>query len=70
MCSVRVPERPLKLPFTLEIIMCLTLNSAWECAGSSFQVVVVAGVEVVVAMGWLLSPSWMREEDIRCNKYF
>ena len=52
----RVPERPLKLPFTLEIIMCLTLNSAVEWAGSSFQVVTVAGVVVVVAMGWLLSP--------------
>jgi hypothetical protein len=49
--------------------MCLTLNSADEWAGSSFQVVMEVAV-VVVAMDWLLSPSWMRSEDIRCNKYF
>ena len=33
--------------FTLEIIMCLTLNSALECAGSSFQVVLEVGTDVV-----------------------
>jgi hypothetical protein len=37
---------------TFEIIMCLTLNSATECAGSRFQVVVevcgVASVPMVV----------------------
>src|SRR5271168_2365860 len=46
--SIRVPVRPLKLPFTLEIIMCFTLNSACECAGSIFQVMVVAGLASVV----------------------
>ena len=50
-CSSRVPLRPLKRPFTLEIIMCFTLNSADEWAGSSFQVVTEAGEEVVVAIG-------------------
>src|SRR6185437_349344 len=49
--SMRVPARPLKLPFTFEIIMCFTLNSALECAGSSFQVMVEAGEVVVVAIG-------------------
>src|SRR5208283_841194 len=44
------PERPEKLPFTFEIIMCLTLNSAAEWAGSMFQVVVTgAAVAVVMA---------------------
>src|SRR5580704_4592724 len=68
-CSVRVPLRPEKRPFTLEIIMCFTLNSADECAGSSFQVITEAG-EVVVAMGWLLSQPWMRQDINRCNNYF
>jgi hypothetical protein len=53
------------LPFTLEIIMCLTLNSAAEWAGSMFQVVVAA-----VMVDLFLSHGWMREDDIRCNKYF
>src|SRR5580700_3578758 len=48
-----VPERPENWPFTFEIIMCLTLNSATECAGSMAQVVTafcgsVAGVAVVM----------------------
>src|ERR1700722_17003973 len=30
--------------------MCLTLNSATECAGSRFQVVTVPGAEVVVGI--------------------
>ena len=34
----RTPLIPLNLPLTLEIIMCLTLNSAAEWAGSMFQV--------------------------------
>src|SRR5262249_28555983 len=69
-CSVRVPESPpWNPPFTLEIIMCLTLNSACECAGSRFQVVVAAGVEVVVAMVGSFQKSWMRERDSCCNKY-
>src|SRR5580704_1667636 len=34
-----VPESPENWPFTFEIIMCLTLNSATECAGSMAQVV-------------------------------
>ena len=68
----------MKLPFTFEIIMCLTLNSAAEWAGSMFQVV-VAGVavaaDVVVCVvvgifGFAPFPRWMREETIRCNKYF
>ena len=50
--------------------MCFTLNSAAECAGSSFQVVVEAGVAVAVAISWLLSPPLMRQLDIRCNNYF
>src|ERR1700757_4106794 len=48
--SIRVPLTPLKPPFTLEIIMCFTLNSARECAGSTFQVIVAAGIAVVVVM--------------------
>lgn len=28
--------------------MCFTLNSAWECAGSIFQVIVEAGANVLV----------------------
>jgi hypothetical protein len=39
---------PLKLPLTFEIIMCFTLNSARECAGSIFQVIVEAGGTVLV----------------------
>src|ERR1019366_11954 len=62
---LRTPERPVNLPFTLEIIMCLTLNSAAEWAGSMFQVVVAA-----VMVDLFLSHGWMREDDIRCNKYF
>src|SRR5215469_16139198 len=50
-CSVNTPVRPEKLPFTLEIIMCFTLNSAEEWAGSSFQVVTEAGAVVLVAIG-------------------
>src|SRR5438876_11839278 len=69
-CSFNTPVKPVRLPFTLEIIMCLTLNSAAEWAGSRFQVVVEAGVAVVVAMGWLLSFRWMPQQDIRCNNYF
>jgi hypothetical protein len=53
----------------LEIIICFTLNSADEWAGSSFQVMTEAG-EVVVAMGWLLSQPWMRQDINRCNNYF
>src|SRR6266567_730169 len=49
--SLRTPLMPVRLPFTLEIIMCLTLNSAAEWAGSSFQVIREAGEAVVVAMG-------------------
>ena len=35
-CRSESPERPVNLPFTLEIIMCLTLNSAAEWAGIEF----------------------------------
>jgi hypothetical protein len=38
-------------PFTLEIIMCFTLNSALLCAGSIFQWVTAADVAGDVAMG-------------------
>src|SRR5215813_7184115 len=38
---LRTPVTLEKCPFTLAIIMCLTLNSAVACAGSMFQVVVV-----------------------------
>src|SRR5580698_9249826 len=45
-----VPETPENWPFTFEIIMCLTLNSATECAGSMAQVLTaVCGVVAVVA---------------------
>jgi hypothetical protein len=47
---IRVPVRPLKLPLTFEIIMCFTLNSACECAGSIFQVMVETGATVLVDM--------------------
>src|SRR5579862_3494444 len=67
-CSVSTPERPEKLPLTLEIIMCLTLNSAPEWAGSRFQVVVDAAVAVVI-VELLPSSFWMREGYIRCNNY-
>src|SRR5215472_17134006 len=56
--SVNEPEMAVKRPFTLEIIMCLTLNSAAEWAGSSFQVVwvfVVLRGTAVVLMVFLLS---------------
>src|SRR5579864_7726111 len=45
-CSVRSPVMPLMVPFTLAIIMCLTLNSATVWAGSIFQVVREAGAEM------------------------
>src|SRR6266568_3769219 len=48
---VNTPVTLANCPFTLEIIICLTLNSATECAGSMFQVVVeicrVASVLIV-----------------------
>src|SRR5579864_2520615 len=43
----KAPETLENWPFTFAIIMCLTLNSAMEWAGSMFQVVVV--VEVCTA---------------------
>src|ERR1700736_1597902 len=46
-----VPETPENWPFTFEIIMCLTLNSATECAGSMAQVLTaVCGAVAVVAV--------------------
>src|ERR1700756_4509038 len=47
-----VPEMPENWPFTFEIIMCLTLNSATECAGSMAQVLteVCAAVAVVMVL--------------------
>src|SRR5580704_15799334 len=45
-----VPERPENWPFTFEIIMCLTLNSATECAGSMAQVVTAFCGAVAVDM--------------------
>jgi hypothetical protein len=44
------------VPFTLEIIMCLTLNSALECAGSIFQVTMGFAVVVIAVLslrGWV-----------------
>ena len=49
--SWKTPVKPVRLPLTLEIIMCFTLNSAAEWAGSRFQVIREAGVTGVVAMG-------------------
>src|SRR6185369_719771 len=49
--SFNVPVTPLNSPFTFEIIMCRTLNSAWEWTGSTFQVVAEvtsAAVAVVI----------------------
>jgi hypothetical protein len=45
---------PLMVPFTFEIIMCFTLNSAAVCAESIFQVMTEADEAVDVAMGRLL----------------
>ncbi len=59
------PVMPVNWPFTFEIIMCFTLNSAAECAGSIFQVVVVA-----VMVYFPPSQALMPGIDIRCNKYF
>src|SRR5260370_27047665 len=52
-----VPERPENWPFTFEIIMCLTLNSATECAGSMAQVVTAfCGAVAVVAVDMVSAP--------------
>src|SRR5258707_10977812 len=58
-----VPETPENWPFTFEIIMCLTLNSATECAGSMAQVltavcgaVAVVAVDMVLAVDMALAP--------------
>jgi hypothetical protein len=61
---------PENLPFTFEIIMCFTLNSAEECAGSIFQVDTADVVAVAVMRVCSFSFFWMRELDIRCNNYF
>src|SRR5207237_6923810 len=48
---VRTPVTLANCPFTLEIIMCLTLNSATEWAGSMFHVVVaVCGIASVLVL--------------------
>src|SRR2546425_10475597 len=60
---VIVPSISLNCPFTFVIIMCLTLNSAAECAGSRFQVVVLVCAAIAV-----LIPDSMRRIDIRCNR--
>ncbi len=55
-----------KWPFTLAIIMCLTLNSAMAWAGSMFQVVMeveaVCGrtAVVVIFLSFLSSFWWLR----------
>src|SRR4029077_19585290 len=55
-----VPERPENWPFTFEIIMCLTLNSATEGAGSMAQGVTsfccAVAVVPVVAVDIVLAP--------------
>src|SRR6266568_6379226 len=52
----RTPLTPVNWPFTFEIIMCFTLNSATECTGSRFQVVVaICGVaNVFIVASFLL----------------
>src|SRR5581483_1333511 len=55
--NLRAPVSTPKAPFTLEIIMCLTLNSAEEWAGSMFQVETPASAEAeVVAVVIVLVP--------------
>ena len=49
--------------------MCMTLNSAAECAGSMFHVVVTGGDVAVGIVHLLPSFGWMQDRDIRCNKY-
>ena len=49
--ATMVPSKSAKRPFTVVIIMCLATNSIVECAGSSFQVVRVAGLAVAVMVG-------------------
>src|SRR5450631_815402 len=48
--SLNAPVMPVKYPLTFEIIMCFTLNSTLECAGSSFQEMKESGATEVVAM--------------------
>src|SRR5579863_932693 len=55
--SSRTPRTPWKLPFTLEIIMCRTLNEAVEWAGSTFQVEMVLTVAVAADMGFSSFPA-------------
>src|SRR5690242_4131721 len=51
--KVSVPFTPVNCPFTLEIIMCFTLNSATEWTGSMFQVLtVVCGAASVLMVGF------------------
>src|SRR5580693_4484746 len=56
-----VPETPENWPFTFEIIMCLTLNSATECAGSMAQV--LTAVCGAVAVDMVLAPFASYELD-------
>src|SRR5260370_7640236 len=52
-----VPETPENWPFTFEIIMCLTLNSATERAGSMAQALAaVCGAVAVVAVDMESAP--------------
>src|SRR5947199_6353176 len=48
----KLPDTPVNWPFTFEIIMCLTLNSATECAASMFQLLTAAcgAVSVVICI--------------------
>src|SRR5882762_7988873 len=71
---INTPVTLANCPFTLEIIMCLTLNSATEWTGSRFQVLVAAFGAAVCGVGdvlmvTILSLAWMRYHDNRYNKY-
>src|SRR5581483_2721128 len=56
---VSLPETPVNWPFTLEIIMCLTLNSATEWTGSMFQVETATLVSAAALMVCFLSREGM-----------
>src|SRR5487761_736760 len=68
----RTPLTFVNCPFTFEIIMCFTLNSAAEWTGSMFHVVVAAFGAASAFMSLLLSGftfHLMRYTDNRCNRY-
>ena len=67
--SSSAPLIRVNCPFTLEIIMCFTLNSATEWTGSMFQVVLaVCGIAGAFMVSSFLV-DLMRYTDNRCNNY-